>query len=117
MTTWGRPVYAAICDGAMAVLEGPWPLGFAIGANHVESRGEFLCRPALEWRRGAIFSANQVGYSGLGANVATVLPSYLRVVEALTPIMRELPGVIVTIDGRDGVGKTTLADISRGNSM
>jgi uridine kinase len=29
-------------------------------------------------------------------------------VEAVTPIMRGLPGVIVTIDGRDGVGKTTL---------
>jgi len=29
-------------------------------------------------------------------------------VEALTPVMRGLPGVIVTIDGRDGVGKTTL---------
>jgi uridine kinase len=26
----------------------------------------------------------------------------------MTPIMRGLPGVIVTIDGRDGVGKTTL---------
>jgi uridine kinase len=38
----------------------------------------------------------------------TVLPAYLKVVEALTPIMRGLPGVIVTIDGRDGVGKTTL---------
>ena len=37
----------------------------------------------------------------------TVLPAYLKVVEALTPIMRGLPGVIVTIDGRDGVGKTT----------
>jgi uridine kinase len=37
-----------------------------------------------------------------------VLPSYLKVVEALTPIMRRLAGVIVTIDGRDGVGKTTL---------
>jgi uridine kinase len=49
-----------------------------------------------------------VRYFGLGANVATVLPSYLRVVEALTPIMHDLPGVIVTIDGRDGVGKTTL---------
>ena len=36
-----------------------------------------------------------------------VLPAYLKVVEALTPIMRGLPGVIVTIDGRDGVGKTT----------
>jgi uridine kinase len=39
--------------------------------------------------------------------VPTVLPAYLTVVEALTPIMRGLPGVIVTIDGRDGVGKTT----------
>jgi len=29
-------------------------------------------------------------------------------VEALDPIMQGLPGVIVTIDGRDGVGKTTL---------
>jgi uridine kinase len=29
-------------------------------------------------------------------------------VEALTPVMRGLPGVIVTIDGREGVGKTTL---------
>ncbi len=38
----------------------------------------------------------------------TVLPSYRKIVEALTPIMRGLPGVIVTIDGRDGVGKTTL---------
>jgi hypothetical protein len=40
--------------------------------------------------------------------VAAVLPSYLQVVDALTPIMRGLPGIIVTIDGRDGVGKTTL---------
>jgi uridine kinase len=38
----------------------------------------------------------------------SVVPAYSRVVEALTPIMRGLPGVIVTIDGRDGVGKTTL---------
>lgn len=37
-----------------------------------------------------------------------VLPSYAKVVAALTPIMRGLRGVIVTIDGRDGVGKTTL---------
>ena len=40
--------------------------------------------------------------------MATVLPSYSQVVDAVTPIMRGLPGVIVTIDGRDGVGKTTL---------
>ena len=37
-----------------------------------------------------------------------VLPAYLRVVNALTPVMRGLPGVIVTVDGRDVVGKTTL---------
>ena len=40
--------------------------------------------------------------------MASVLPAYLKVVEALAPTMRGLPGVIVTIDGRDGVGKTTL---------
>jgi uridine kinase len=40
--------------------------------------------------------------------LATVLPAYLKVVEALATTMRGLPGVIVTIDGRDGVGKTTL---------
>ena len=38
----------------------------------------------------------------------TVLPGYLKVVEALNPLMQARPGVIVTIDGRDGVGKTTL---------
>lgn len=38
----------------------------------------------------------------------TVFPGYLKVVDALTPVLRWLPGVIVTIDGRDGVGKTTL---------
>jgi uridine kinase len=37
-----------------------------------------------------------------------VLPDYPKVVEALNPVMQGLPGVIVTIDGRDGVGKTTL---------
>ena len=37
-----------------------------------------------------------------------VLPAYAKVVEALTPLVRERPGTIVTIDGRDGVGKTTL---------
>jgi uridine kinase len=40
--------------------------------------------------------------------VPRILPSYLPVVEALTPVMRRMHGVIVTIDGRDGVGKTTL---------
>ena len=40
--------------------------------------------------------------------VPTVLPSYLGIVDVLTPFMRGSPGVIVTIDGRDGVGKTTL---------
>jgi uridine kinase len=37
-----------------------------------------------------------------------VLPSYLQVVTALTPVVRKSYGIIVTIDGRDGVGKTTL---------
>ena len=37
----------------------------------------------------------------------TVFSAYLKVVEALTSVMRGLRGVIVTIDGRDGVGKTT----------
>jgi uridine kinase len=40
--------------------------------------------------------------------VSRVLPSYLAAVNALTPIMRRLPGAIVTIDGRGGAGKTTL---------
>src|SRR5690242_12359027 len=38
----------------------------------------------------------------------TVLPAYQRVVEAMGPVTRRPRGVIVTIDGRDGVGKTTL---------
>src|SRR5437762_157239 len=37
-----------------------------------------------------------------------LLPSYLKVVDELTPVMRASPGLIVTIDGRFGVGKTTL---------
>ena len=37
-----------------------------------------------------------------------ILPSYLQVVTALTPVVRKAHGIIVTIDGRDGVGKTTL---------
>lgn len=37
-----------------------------------------------------------------------ILPSYLQVVTALTPVVRKSHGIIVTIDGRDGVGKTTL---------
>jgi len=37
-----------------------------------------------------------------------VLPAYSTVVTALTPVMQGLPGRIVTIDGRDGIGKTTL---------
>ena len=49
------------------------------------------------------------GYlDSLGVILPTVLPGYLKVVQALTRIMRGLPGVVVTIDGRDGVGKTTL---------
>jgi uridine kinase len=32
----------------------------------------------------------------------------LQVVTALTPVVRKAHGIIITIDGRDGVGKTTL---------
>jgi hypothetical protein len=46
--------------------------------------------------------------SSKGAAVPTILLCYLQVVDILTPIMQGLPGVIVSIDGRDGVGKTTL---------
>ena len=35
-------------------------------------------------------------------------PEYDRVVQALTPLLRDFPGKIVGIDGRDGSGKTTL---------
>jgi hypothetical protein len=43
-----------------------------------------------------------------GAALPAVLPAYLQVINALTPVMRRPRGIIVTIDGRDGVGKTTL---------
>jgi hypothetical protein len=36
-----------------------------------------------------------------GATVPTILPAYAEVVRALTPMLHGLPGVIVTIDGRD----------------
>jgi uridine kinase len=44
----------------------------------------------------------------LGAALPTVLPAYLQVVEALGPIIGRPRGLIITMDGRDGVGKTTL---------
>jgi uridine kinase len=40
--------------------------------------------------------------------MSTILPSYPRVVDALKPVMGRARGIIVSIDGRDGVGKTTL---------
>jgi hypothetical protein len=40
--------------------------------------------------------------------VPTVLSSYATIVAALTPVLRANPGALVTIDGREGVGKTTL---------
>jgi hypothetical protein len=40
--------------------------------------------------------------------MADVFPAYAKVVAALEPRMRGRPGIIVTLDGRDGVGKTTL---------
>jgi hypothetical protein len=35
-------------------------------------------------------------------------PEYNRAVQVLTPLLRDFPGKIVGIDGRDGSGKTTL---------
>ena len=35
-------------------------------------------------------------------------PEYEQVIEALTPVLKNLPGKVVGIDGRDGSGKTTL---------
>jgi adenylate kinase family enzyme len=40
--------------------------------------------------------------------VPTIQPGYRQAVEALAPVLKDLPGKIVAIDGRDGVGKTTL---------
>jgi len=37
-----------------------------------------------------------------------VLPGYEAAVSALTPVLHDLPGRVVAIEGRDGVGKTTL---------
>lgn len=39
---------------------------------------------------------------------ANELPEYARVVDALAPVLYDLPGKIVAIDGRPGSGKTTL---------
>jgi adenylate kinase family enzyme len=36
------------------------------------------------------------------------LPQYNDVITALTPILYDLPGKLIAIDGRSGVGKTTL---------
>ena len=35
-------------------------------------------------------------------------PEFEHVVEALEPVLRDFPGKLVAIDGRDGAGKTTL---------
>ena len=37
-----------------------------------------------------------------------ILPGYGAALSALTPVLHDLPGRVVAIDGRDGVGKTTL---------
>ncbi|MDI1261994.1 MAG: hypothetical protein PS018_01885 [bacterium] len=39
---------------------------------------------------------------------ARELPQYRDVVRNLTPILDDLPGKLIAIDGRSGVGKTTL---------
>ena len=56
----------------------------------------------------ALHASAQRQLASSEAAAPTVLPSYLQVVDILTPLLRGLPGVIVTIDGREGVGKTTL---------
>ena len=53
-------------------------------------------------------SARRWSASSKGAAGPTILPCYLQVVDLLRPIMQGLPSAIVSIDGRDGVGKTTL---------
>lgn len=40
--------------------------------------------------------------------MGSVLPGYKEAVVALAAIMTDLPPVIITIDGRDGTGKTSL---------
>lgn len=35
-------------------------------------------------------------------------PEYEEVIHALTPVLHDLPGRVIGIDGRDGSGKTTL---------
>ena len=42
------------------------------------------------------------------AEATRVLHAYSTVVDALVPVMQQCEGAIVTIDGRGGVGKTTL---------
>src|SRR5687767_1059437 len=37
-----------------------------------------------------------------------IVPGYQAAVSALIPVLHDLPGRVVAIDGRDGVGKTTL---------
>jgi hypothetical protein len=39
---------------------------------------------------------------------AKELPQYKEVITALTPILYDLPGELIAIDGKSGVGKTTL---------
>ena len=39
---------------------------------------------------------------------AQELPQYSDVIRALTPVLHDLPGRLIAIDGRSGVGKTTL---------
>lgn len=40
---------------------------------------------------------------------AKELPQYKEVITALTPVLYDLPGKLIAIDGQSGVGKTTLA--------
>jgi len=42
------------------------------------------------------------------STAARVLPEYGEAVAAFAPVLHDRPPVIIAIDGRDGVGKTTL---------
>ena len=74
---------------------------------------EYATRPTRTFRlpltKGDSRAGTRAGRSLLETNVPTVLSSYATIVDALAPVLRGHPGVIiVTIDGREGVGKTTL---------
>jgi uridine kinase len=65
-------------------------------------------REALSVRRPRFLNSATRSNGTLRAEATRVLPAYSTVVDALIPVMQQFGGAIVTIDGRGGVGKTTL---------